>query len=65
MPLFGLMVFVLLGFCALSIDAGRYVWARTSMQASVDSAAIAAAQDMPDWVGAPAQLDEAFKAITE
>jgi hypothetical protein len=47
LPLFGIMVFVLLGFVAMSIDVGRYVWARTSMQAGVDAAAIAAAQDMP------------------
>ena len=47
LPLFGLAVFVLLGFVAMSIDVGRYVWARTSMQAGVDAAAIAAAQDMP------------------
>jgi Mg-chelatase subunit ChlD len=52
LPLFGLMIFVLLGFCAMSIDVGRLVWARTSMQAGVDAAAIAAAQDMPDWTGA-------------
>lgn len=52
LPLFALMVFVILGFCAMSIDVGRYVWARTSMQAGVDAAAIAAAQDMPDWAGA-------------
>ncbi|MEO8541671.1 MAG: VWA domain-containing protein [bacterium] len=52
LPLFGLTVLVLLGFVAMSIDVGRYVWARTSMQAGVDAAAIAAAQDMPDWAGA-------------
>lgn len=54
LPLFGLCVMVLLGFCAMSIDVGRYVWARTSMQAGVDAAALAAAQSMPDWPGAQA-----------
>lgn len=52
LPMFAMMIFVILGFCAMSIDVGRYVWARTSMQAGVDAAAIAAAQDMPDWVAA-------------
>lgn len=54
LPLFGIMVFVLLGFVAMSIDVGRYVWARTSMQAGVDAAAIAAAQDMPNVAQAEA-----------
>jgi len=47
LPLFGLMFMVLIGFTAMSIDVGRYVWARTSMQAGVDAAALAAAQSMP------------------
>jgi len=52
--MFALMAFILLGFAALSIDVGRYVWARTSMQAGVDAAALAAAQSMPDWADAQA-----------
>ncbi len=52
LPLFALFVFVLLGFCALSIDVGRFVWARTSMQAGVDAAALAAAGEMPNWAQA-------------
>src|SRR3972149_1384380 len=46
----GLVIF--LGFVAMSIDVGRYVWARTQMQAAVDSAALAAAQSMPDQTDA-------------
>lgn len=38
---------ILLGFVAMSIDVGRLVWARTQMQAAVDSAALAAAQSLP------------------
>ena len=58
LPLFALMVFVILGFCAMSIDVGRYVWARTSMQAGVDAAALAAAGEMPDWAGAQTKAAE-------
>ena len=54
LPLFGLMIMVLLGFTAMSVDVGRYVWARTSMQAGVDAAAVAAAQDMPSQTAAEA-----------
>lgn len=50
----GLVIF--LGFVAMSIDVGRFVWARTQMQAAVDAAALAAAQSMPD------QADAAVKA---
>jgi Mg-chelatase subunit ChlD len=48
LPLFGLFLFILFGFVAMSIDVGRYVWARTQMQAAVDAAALAAAQSMPN-----------------
>ena len=47
----------LIGFLAIvgmSIDVGRLVWARTQMQAAVDAAAIAAAQDMPSQSAAQA-----------
>ncbi len=49
----------LLGFLVilgLSIDVGRFLWARTQIQAAVDAAALAAAQSMPD------QQDAAQKA---
>ncbi len=58
LPLFGLMIFVLLGFAAMSVDVGRYVWARTSMQAGVDAAALAAAQSMPSQTNADAKAVE-------
>jgi len=56
LPLFALFLLVFLGFVAMSIDVGRYVWARTQMQAAVDAAALAAAQSMPS------QTDAATKA---
>lgn len=43
----------------LSIDVGRFLWARTQMQAAVDAAALAAAQSMPNQVEA-AQQAEAY-----
>ena len=57
LPLFGLFLFVLFGFVAMSIDVGRYVWARTQMQAAVDSAALAAAQSMPSLSDANAKAE--------
>ena len=45
--LFAAALMLLIGFMAMSIDVGRYVWARTQMQAAVDAAALAAAQSMP------------------
>ena len=48
LPLFALGLIVFLGFVAMSIDVGRYVWARTQMQAAVDAAALAGAQSMPN-----------------
>lgn len=58
LPLLGLFFMVLVGFTALSIDVGRYVWARTSMQAGVDAAALAAAQSMPSQTAAEAKAAE-------
>lgn len=58
LPLFGLFLFVFIGFVAMSIDVGRYVWARTQMQAAVDAAALAAAQSMPSQTAADAKATE-------
>lgn len=58
LPLFGLFLFVLFGFVAMSIDVGRYVWARTQMQAAVDASALAAAQSMPSLPDANAKAEE-------
>ncbi|MGE0572208.1 MAG: VWA domain-containing protein [Dehalococcoidia bacterium] len=46
---FGLVVF--LGFVGMSIDVGRFMWARGQMQSAVDAAALAAAQSMPNGTG--------------
>jgi Flp pilus assembly protein TadG len=56
--LFALFLFIFLGFCGLSIDVGRYVWARTQMQAAVDSAALAGAQSMPNTAQTLAKATE-------
>ncbi|MCA9830607.1 MAG: VWA domain-containing protein [Dehalococcoidia bacterium] len=42
----GLILF--LGFVGMSVDVGRYMWARGQMQSAVDAAALAAAQSMPN-----------------
>jgi von Willebrand factor type A domain-containing protein/putative Flp pilus-assembly TadE/G-like protein len=55
----------LIGFLAIvgmSIDVGRLVWARTQMQAAVDAAAIAAAQDMPSQSAAQATAQQYWLA---
>lgn len=46
---FGLVVF--LGFVGMSVDVGRFMWARGQMQSAVDAAALAAAQSMPNGTG--------------
>jgi von Willebrand factor type A domain/Putative Flp pilus-assembly TadE/G-like len=58
--LFTLSLVVMLGFVAMSIDVGRLVWARTSMQSAVDSAALAAAQSLPDTAEAANQAQLYF-----
>ncbi|MBA4179148.1 MAG: hypothetical protein C0506_01030 [Anaerolinea sp.] len=47
-----------LGLVGMSVDVGRYVWARTQMQAAVDAAALAAAQSMPDTSMATSKAGE-------
>lgn len=56
----GLIVF--LGLVAMSIDVGRYLWARTQMQAAVDAAALAAAQSMPSQTDAAVKANEYWVA---
>ncbi|GIW13866.1 MAG: hypothetical protein KatS3mg062_1305 [Tepidiforma sp.] len=58
LPLFALFLMVFIGFVAMSIDVGRYVWARTQMQAAVDAAALAAAQSMPSETDAATKATE-------
>ncbi len=52
LAIFALTIFVLCGAVAMSVDVGRLVWARTQIQAAVDSAALAAAQSMPNQTDA-------------
>ncbi|GIW17040.1 VWA domain-containing protein [Tepidiforma sp.] len=58
LPLFALFLLIFVGFVAMSIDVGRYVWARTQMQAAVDAAALAAAQSMPSETDAATKATE-------
>ena len=58
LALFGLTCLVLCGAVAMSVDVGRYVWARTQMQAAVDAAALAAAQSMPNQTDAESKANE-------
>jgi Flp pilus assembly protein TadG len=62
LPLFAMFLLVFLGFMAMSIDVGRYVWARTQMQAAVDAAALAAAQSMPDEIDAASKATDYWVA---
>jgi hypothetical protein len=43
-----ILMTVLLGFCALVVDIGSVSLERSRLQSAVDSAALAAAQDLPD-----------------
>lgn len=63
--LFAAAALVMVGFVALTIDVGRFVWARTQMQAAVDAAALAAAQSMPDKIEAEAQAQHYWNTNAE
>jgi hypothetical protein len=58
LAIFALSLMVLLGAVAMSVDVGRYVWARTQMQAAVDASALAAAQSMPNQTDAELKAGE-------
>ena len=45
----GLIAF--LGLVGMSVDVGRFILARTQIQAAVDASALAAAQSMPSTSG--------------
>jgi Flp pilus assembly protein TadG len=49
--IFVVALIILLGFVGLSVDVGRFMWAKSEMQASVDAAALAGAQSMPNGSG--------------
>lgn len=51
----GLVGFIVV--TGLSIDLGRFLWARTQIQAAVDAAALAAAQSMPNQQEAAQQAE--------
>ncbi len=52
MILFILMLTVLLGFCAISIDVGFAAFQKSSLQNAADSAVLAGAQSLPENVAA-------------
>ncbi|MCC7364053.1 MAG: VWA domain-containing protein [Dehalococcoidia bacterium] len=58
--LFGAGVMAFVGLTAMSIDVGRYVWARTQMQAAVDAAVLAGAQSMPNGQAEAAMYAEMY-----
>ena len=47
-----LFLIVMLGFCALCLDVGHAYLAQRRLQSSVDAAALAGAQELPDVAGA-------------
>lgn len=47
-----IMMTLILGFCALVVDIGRVSLEKGRLQNAVDSAALAAAQDLPDTIAA-------------
>ncbi len=53
-----IMMTVLLGFCALVVDIGGVSLERSRLQSAVDSAALAAAQDLPDTSAASATASD-------
>ncbi|HEY7795074.1 MAG TPA: pilus assembly protein TadG-related protein [Gaiellaceae bacterium] len=52
-----LAMFVLIGFTAFAVDAGRAWFTQRELQRSVDAAALAAAQDLPDIAAATATAE--------
>lgn len=60
LPLFALGIVGIVGLLGLSVDIGRLVWARTSIQGAVDAAVLAAAQDMPTGTSAAQAAAEQY-----
>lgn len=58
LPMVAICLLLILGCVGLSVDIGRLVWARTSIQAAVDASALAAAQSMPNSSAAQAEADQ-------
>ena len=57
---FALFLFVLLGFCALGMEAGRWYMVRAELSKSVDAGALAAAKNISNPFIAPRTLAEEF-----
>ena len=53
---------VMLGFCALCLDVGHAYLAQRRLQASVDAAALAGAQELPDIASATTWPDSTAPA---
>jgi uncharacterized protein YegL len=59
---FALFLFVLLGFCALGMEAGRWYMVRAELSKSVDAGALVAAKNISNPFIAPRTLAEEFAA---
>jgi Mg-chelatase subunit ChlD len=57
---FALFLFVLLGFCALGMEAGRWYMVRAELSKSVDAGALVAAKNISNPFVAPRTLAEEF-----
>jgi hypothetical protein len=57
---FALLLFILLGFCALGMEAGRWYMVRAELSKSVDAAALVAAKNISNPFVAPRTLAEEF-----
>ena len=59
---FALFLFILLGFCALGMETGRWYMVRAELSKSVDAAALVAAKNISNPFVAPRTLAEEFAA---
>jgi Flp pilus assembly protein TadG len=57
---FALFLFILLGFCALGMEAGRWYMVRAELSKSVDAGALVAARNISNPFVAPRTLAEEF-----
>jgi uncharacterized protein YegL len=59
---FALFLFILLGFCALGMEAGRWYMVRAELSKSVDAAALVAAKNISNPFVTPSTLAREFAA---
>ncbi len=59
---FALFLFILLGFCAIGMEAGRWFMVRAELSKSVDAAALAAAKNISNPFVDPSTLAREFAA---